>query len=123
MFEISPETLALLIPIIAVLGGITLAIVGIIMNGRKEELQQKERLLAMEKGISIPEPPRIEKQRRPIYLTMRAWGLVLTFIGFVVFLGIWTSDELRHAVWGLVPSALGLALLLGAWFERKEAGR
>jgi hypothetical protein len=55
MFDVGPETLAVLIPIIAVFGGITIAIVGIIYRGREEELKRKERIVAMEKGLPIPE--------------------------------------------------------------------
>ncbi len=126
MFEISPQVLGVLIPIIAILGGFSVAIVAIIMKGKEEELRRKERIVAMEKGLPIPtdEEP-VRQPGSPGYVRKRAWGLVLTFIGIavVISVGLTSSQGYHHASWGAVAIAIGVALLIAAALERKEAGR
>ncbi|MFA4948926.1 MAG: DUF6249 domain-containing protein [Candidatus Krumholzibacteriia bacterium] len=121
MFGFDAGVVALLIPIIAVVGGMAIAIVGVITKGKEEELKHKERIIAMEKGIPVPEmapqPPRKEKPR---YLAIRAWGLVITLIGVAIMLSIGIANEFRQGVWGLIPTALGVGLLLAGWLEKRD---
>ncbi len=123
MFGIDAGVVAMLIPIVAVVGGMAIAIVGVITKGKEEELKHKERILAMEKGIPIPESaPCQPKADKPRYLAIRAWGLVITLIGVAVMISITIGqqDDPRHGIWGLIPTGLGIGLLLAAWFERKD---
>jgi hypothetical protein len=113
-----PETLAIMIPITTIIGGIAVAIVAIIMSGRKKELEHKERLIAMEKGVGLPELP--IKPERPAYLQNRSAGLVLTFLGIALTIAIWVPAGAEGGVWGLIPLAIGIGLLVSSVLERKE---
>jgi membrane associated rhomboid family serine protease len=124
MFDISPDVLGIFIPIVAILGGFTVAIVAIIMKSKEEELRRKERIIAMEKGLPLP-PDREESVRQgsPGYARKRAWGLVLTFIGIAIVISVaLTSNEGYHqAAWGAIAIAIGLALLIAATLEKRES--
>lgn len=113
-----PESIAMAIPIFAVIGGIAISITAIIMAGKKKELQHKERLHAMEKGIPLPEEPR--KERNPVYSARRAGGLVLFGIGAALVIGMWTAGGVIAGVWGFVPLFIGTGLLIAAHFDKKE---
>ncbi len=121
MFGFDAGVVALLIPIVAVVGGMAIAIVGVITKGKEEELKHKERIIAMEKGIPVPEmaPPPARKEK-PRYLAIRAWGLVITLIGVAIMIAIAIGSDLRNGIWGLIPTGLGVGLLLAAWFEKKD---
>jgi hypothetical protein len=118
MFNIGPQMLAILIPISVVVGTVAIIITSIFLGMRVKELKHKETILAMEKGIELPKEPEIKK--RPRYFTIRMWGLIFTFIGVAVVLGIWGAAGIIYGVWGLVPTFLGFALLLAAYLEKKE---
>jgi protein-S-isoprenylcysteine O-methyltransferase Ste14 len=118
MFGLSPQIVAVFIPILAVIGTFAMIITVVIMGSRQKELEHRERIIAMEKGMEIPKEP--DKVRRPPHLTMRAWGLVLSAVGIIVFLGIWVEEGFRYSLWGLLPAAVGVALLISARLEKKE---
>ena len=113
-----PETLAVMIPITAIMGGIVIAIVSIIIGARKKELEHKERLTAMEKGIEIPQATRPEQ--RPAYQSNRSAGFVMTLLGIAITVAIWTVAGPTGGVWGLIPLAIGIGLLISAAVEKKE---
>ena len=115
---IGAETFALMIPIVSVIGGISVAIVAIIMGGRKKELEHKERLLAMEKGLPIPEGP--IKRQRPAHKKHRTGGLVCTFLGIALSYAMYVSGGPEAGVWGLPLVAIGLGLLVSSFIERRE---
>ncbi len=117
--NISPDVIAVLIPIIAVLGGVCIAIAAIIVAGRKKELDHKERLVAMEKGIALPEPEPEEK--KPVHSSRRASGLVMFGIGLGVTIGLWTTPDAEHAWgWGLIPLLIGVGLIVASILDKKE---
>jgi hypothetical protein len=123
MFGFDAGVVALLIPIVAVVGGMAIAIVGVITKSKEEELKHKERIIAMEKGIPIPESaPCQPKTDKPRYLAIRAWGLVITLIGvaLIISISIGQQDDPRHGIWGLIPTGLGVGLLMAAWFEKRD---
>ena len=121
MFGFDAGVVALLIPIVAVVGGMAIAIVGVITKSKEEELKHKERIIAMEKGIPIPESaPCQPKADKPRYLAIRAWGLVITLIGIAIMVSIAIGSDLRNGIWGLIPTGLGVGLLMAAWFEKKD---
>ena len=113
-----PEVLAIMIPITFIMGGVAIAIVAIVMAARKKELDHKERLTAMDKGIDIPLPK--EKKKRPAYLTMRPWGLVLSCIGVAQTVALWVTAGAIGGVWGFLPLAMGIGLLIAAALEKGE---
>ena len=57
MFDISPEVVAISIPIIFVMGAIAVTITAMILDSSRKDRKHKERLVAMEKGIELPEDP------------------------------------------------------------------
>ena len=121
MFGFDAGVVALLIPIVAVVGGMAIAIVGVITKSKEEELKHKERIIAMEKGIPIPESaPCQPKADKPRYLAIRAWGLVITLIGIAIMVSIAIGSDLRNGIWGLIPTGLGVGLLLAGWLEKKD---
>jgi hypothetical protein len=121
---ISPSHLGVLVPILIVCGGIVVALVAIIVLGRNKDLEHRERLVAMEKGIPLPEPPpppeKKQKPLRPPYWARRAWGLVLIGIGLALFIILGAVTELKHGSWGLLPLFMGIALYIGASLDKRE---
>ena len=116
--DIGTETIAVMVPITAIMGGIAIAIVSILMGARKKELEHKERLLAMEKGIDIPQPH--EPEKRPSYRSNRTAGLVMTLLGVAIMVANWAVAGTKGGVWGLIPMAIGIGLLISSALEKKE---
>lgn len=114
----NPETLAVMIPITAIMGGIIIAIVAIVISGRKKELEHKERLIAMDKGIEIPQAQKPEQ--RPAYRGNRSAGFVMTMLGIAITAANWTVGGSTAGVWGLIPLAIGIGLLVSAAVEKNE---
>jgi hypothetical protein len=114
----NPETMAVLIPIAAVTGGVIIAIVAIVIGGRKKELEHKERLIAMEKGIEIPQPPK--PVSRPAYQGNRSAGFVMTMLGIAITVANWAVGGTKAGVWGFIPLAIGIGLLISAVVEKNE---
>ena len=116
MFDV--ETIAIFIPIILVFGGILIAITGIIIKGRNKDLEHRERLVAMEKGLPLPEPE--IAVRRPVHSGRRVGGLVMFGIGLATTIAIWTVEGANGGVWGLIPLFIGVGLLIAAALDKKE---
>ena len=143
MFGFEPEAfipyMIFAIPIIAIVGGITLAIVRSLGRQRLIELAQQERIAAIQRGIDpsklaplpvladdddlTPGISAAERDRR------RSQGLliggVVTFAvgaGLSAFLAVIQTEERAWAV-GLIPIMIGLALLLSAWIVAPKGGR
>ena len=116
--DIGPDTLGVMIPITAIMGGFAIAIVAIIMGARKKELEHKERLIAMEKGIEIPQTQ--QPEARPPYRSNRTAGLVMTLIGVAVTIANWTVGGATAGVWGFIPLAIGIGLLISSALEKNE---
>jgi hypothetical protein len=127
------------IPIIAVVGGLTLAIVRALGRQRLVELAQQERIAAIQRGIEPSKLPPLpimaedddlapgisgaERDRR------RSQGLLIggvvtlaTGVGLSLFLAVIQNDERVWAV-GLIPGMIGLALLLSAWIVAPKGGQ
>jgi hypothetical protein len=118
MFGFDPGIVALLIPIIAVLGGLALAIVSVIMKGKEEELKHKERIIAMEKGMAVPEMPK--EERRTSTSRYRTWGLVMTLLGLALIAQKLVSGNSSAMTGGIIVAAIGIGFLLAAWFEKRD---
>jgi hypothetical protein len=125
---ISPSLLGVLIPFLFIAGAIVIAIVAIIIQGRNKDLEHRERLLAMEKGIPLPEPvvkERVKeikkvKPQRPIHSLRRAWGLVFIGIGLALFIILASITELKYGTWGALPLFIGFGLVLGAALDKRD---
>jgi uncharacterized protein DUF6249 len=127
------------IPIIAIVGGITLAIVRTLGRQRLIELAQQERIAAIQRGIEPSKLPALPLMADDDDLTpgispaerdrRRSQGLliggVVTFAagaGLSSFLAVIQSGERAWAV-GLIPIMIGLSLLLSAWIVAPKGGQ
>ena len=141
MFDVNPEAflpfMVFSIPIIAIVGGITVAIVKSIGRQRLIELAQQERIAAIQRGVDVSKLPPLpsaalddddlamgvplaERDRR------RAQGLLIGGIvtlfagaGIMGFLSVVENDGNAWAV-GIIPASVGLALLLSAWIVKPK---
>ncbi len=118
MFNINPSLIAMLIPIIVVIGVFAVVVTAIVIGGKNKELEHKERLIAMEKGITIPQKP--TKEKRPLYLSLRAWGFVFVALGIALVFAIGAEAGFKHGLWGLIPLLVGLGLMVSANMEKKD---
>lgn len=119
--NVGPETIAVMIPIVFILGSALVISVAIVMLGRKKDLDHKERLVALEKGLPLPDPP--EKERRPVHAARRSWGLVWAGIGLALTIALAVnpdSADVNAWAWGLIPLFIGLGLLIASILDKKE---
>ena len=110
-----------MIPIVFLLGAALVISIAIVMAGKKKDLDHRERLVALEKGLPLPEPP--EREMKPVHAVRRAWGLVWTGIGLGVTIGLATNPDAAevHAwAWGLIPLFMGAGLLIASVLDKKE---
>lgn len=126
---------ALAIPIVAIVGGITAGIVRTLGRQRLIELAQRERIAAIERGVDPaklaplpvaalddePETWRINPYDRD---RQRAQGLmvggivtVAVGLGLMAFLNFVEDNGNAWAV-GILPAAVGVALLLSSFLVR-----
>lgn len=110
------DHLAILVPIIAIIMGIGLAMLGVWLDFRKKSeifaLHHRERMAAIEKGMEVPPlPPELfERSRRTPEGTLRR-GVVWLLIGGAVTIAVYFEHG-RGALYGLIPMAVGLGNLI-----------
>lgn len=128
------KVFAILIPIIAVIGGITMAIVRIFTQARLEELARKERIAALERGV---DPDKIAQLMGPMSDSYsggnsrlrRAHGLLIgSFILIAVGIGLSIlfyviEPHEHHWVIGLIPILVGVALLASSMVVWPRGGK
>jgi hypothetical protein len=114
---------AMAIPIVSIVGGITVAIVRIVTQARLEELSRRERIAAIERGADpskLPPLPAtaVENYPRGDGRLRRAHGLLIgglilvaTGIGLGILAGTVEPDK-NYWVVGLLPALIGAALLI-----------
>jgi hypothetical protein len=109
------------IPIVAIfmsIGGVIAVVVSVLyFDFRKRNLQHKEIVAAIEKGIEVP-LPKTERRERDY----RRLGIIWTSLGAAFTVALWVTsfNHFEAAVWGLLPVALGVAFLLIAYFAKKD---
>lgn len=112
------DTLALLIPIVAIVMGLSVPMLAVWIEYRRRrdivEAHHRERLAAIERGMEIPPLPEafytpFRRRRSSSYLLP---GMVWTFVGVGLFvaLGAVVGDDIRY--FALIPIGVGLALLI-----------
>jgi len=137
MFRINADSFvsifAMGIPIVAIIGGITVAIVRTIGQQRLAELAHRERIAALERGVDPSKlPPAPVLDYGPAYGTynpLRRYhglligGVVCLMVGIAIgaFLSIMETEKHAWAV-GLIPIGVGVALLLSAAIIRPKDG-
>ena len=129
------SALALAIPIIAIIGGITAGIVRTIGQQRLAELAHRERIAALERGVDpskLPPAPILEYEHGfgagPYNPMRRYHGLLIggivtlvTGIAISIFLRYIAQNDNAWAV-GIVPAGVGVALLLSAALVKPRGG-
>jgi Domain of unknown function (DUF6249) len=104
---------------------------------RRLELAHKERMMAMEKGVPLPELPEYDDpQRRPLLAEVVGqvrvnprWPLGLGAVSVMLGLGIcaafWLSQDDLHGIWsiGLIAVFFGLGLILYYPLTHPSQGR
>lgn len=116
---------AMAIPIVAIIGGITVAVVRTLGQQKLAELAHKERIAAMERGVDpskLPPPPVMDYEHAyGAYSPLRRYhglligGIVCTVVGIAIgaFLHLMEAEKNAWSV-GLIPAGVGVALLLSA---------
>ena len=120
--------LGLLIPITAIVGGLSIPIIYLLTHYKKRqqllEQNHKERMLALEKGIELPPIPAELLVRDPFDSPddhRQGWdeadkylrsGITWLFVGLALAVVVWLKNEPENAGWALIPIAVGLAKLL-----------
>lgn len=125
--SMTEDILSHLIPIVAIVMGIGVAITSVVTNYRQRrtliELHHKERLTAIEKGVEVPAPPEgLLDVRKPSPHAALLRGLVWLFVGIGLLFALPHIDtDLRYV--GLIPGGVGLAYLIFYFaVGRREAG-
>lgn len=120
--------LAFVIPIVAIVMGIGLAMLSNWLDYRKKseifELHHKERMAAIEKGMDVPALPQelFETKRKAssspgCYLRH---GFIWLLVGLAVMISL-RAEGKPGAYFGLIPAAVGLANLFYYMFRPREA--
>jgi hypothetical protein len=118
--------LPFLIPIIAIIGGLTLAIVRVLGQQRLAELERRERIAAIERGLDPAKLPPASspyayengygmgsRARRAHGLFIG--GLIVVAVGISLMLGLRVAEPMEgHWVIGTMPLLVGIALLIAA---------
>jgi Domain of unknown function (DUF6249) len=117
--------MGLTIPIVAIVMGIGVAMLGMWLDFRKKremfQLHHAERMAAIEKGVDIPPlPPEFfhgeEKKDKTPYTYFRR-GVMWLLIGIAATAALWGTRD-NDFWWGLVPAAVGVAYLITFLVER-----
>jgi hypothetical protein len=131
-----PETLTLLIPVIAtaipivaIVMGIGIGMLAIVLNHRKRRemfaLYHQERMAAIDKGIELPPLPEAffaDDGRAPSPHRHLLKGLIWLFIGVGLLIALVAGHRGDSALFALVPAGIGLAYLIYYFaVGRKEA--
>jgi Domain of unknown function (DUF6249) len=125
------EIIAVMIPIVAIVMGIGIGMLGLFLDYRKKRdmfaMHHKERLAAIEKGMEVPplppeffQNPRGSRVRTPGDYLRR--GLIMLLVGIAITVALYQSA--RHDyLWGLLPIGLGVANLIYYYFESRKTPR
>jgi hypothetical protein len=118
------EQMALMIPILAVVLGVGVAIVAIVTSHREKQkradLRHRERIAAIEKGMEIPPDPEPDVEVRKGG-SLKS-GLAGLFLGIVLYFALRQVADADVALFGLIPAAFGVAGLISYFVESRRNG-
>ena len=121
---------AVIIPIVAIVGGISFAAYSLYLKARRQrellQLHHVERMAAIEKGIELPPlPPQLLQYGYSDGYGSggrRYRGVIMLLVGVAVTLALRQSPGVSTQWWwGLVIVAVGLGQLLTGYLERDNA--
>lgn len=121
------SVLGVMVPIIAIVMGIGVAMLGMWLDYRKKreifELHHKERMAAIEKGMDVPPlPPELfqgNKRHGRLPSDYLRRGLVWGFVGVAVFAAMRMEHE-GGAWYALIAAAVGAANLLMYLYQSRQ---
>ena len=118
-----PNVMGEMIPVVAIVGGLSIAAYSMFLKMKARKLMHEERLAMIEKGLTPPplrESDLADFPRRRHHL--RHMGVLLVAIGVGVGFLIALNDELNHALGvGGVITLIGVAFLINAAIDRRAA--
>ncbi len=121
------DAIAVMIPIVAIIFGVSAGMLGSWFSHRRKQqgLEQvhKERMVALEKGLPMPEVPAglLGYNDGPTAASALRNGIMLTLIGMLLYFALAGLADQNVALFGLIPAAIGVANLLYAWMlARRE---
>lgn len=120
------QILPLLIPIVAILGGVLVVMLMIAIDYKKKaqwlDMHHKERLMAIERGVEGPLlPPEFfgtvlgrfpAAAAQDLRTRSLRHGLLFLLIGLALSAALAINQDIDSAAWGLIPMAIGVANLL-----------
>jgi len=116
----SPDFLGVMIPLSAIVLGISAGIVGIVTKHRQQvqraDLRHRERLAAMDKGVELP-PELEDPVNRPRYLLK---GLVWSFIGIAAYFPLNALAGSDESMLAGIPFAIGVAYLIYYFVQGRQ---
>lgn len=124
---------AVLVPCIAIIGGISYAAYSMYLKVRRQretlQMYHLERMAAIEKGIDLPPlPPELVhggydggRYRGEYRRRRRTRGLTMVFVGAVVSMALWQVNGDKSFWWGLVIVAWGLGRLVSDHMDGDRA--
>ncbi len=139
--EMNPANIAVLIPIVAILGGIAIVVVSIVSKARLRELEIKERIAMIERGLvpapeadprgfdralsSLDRAQRIQQWQGGAASRHRRAGITLMGVGFGLMVLISFAGESPSSAFGVggFLVVIGLAFFINALFDHRSASR
>lgn len=118
--EFQEEVLALFIPIIAIVMGVILGMLGMFFRYRRRRemfaLYHQERMAALDKGIELPPLPegffseRSARGQSP-HRSLRM-GLIWSAVGITLGIALYFNRKPSAALFALIPMGVGIAQLV-----------
>lgn len=123
-----------LIPIIAIVGGMSFAAYSMYLKVRRQrealQMQHTERMAAIEKGVELPpQSPELAGDRHwdAGYCCgrhrRRTSGITLVLLGAAITAALWMTNRDNSFWWGLVIVAWGLGRLISGILDEPRPGR
>ncbi len=118
-----------IIPIVAIAGGMLVAIISTISKARIRELEIRERIAMVERGLVPPpetDPGGFERrmeavdrlQQRPVGPRFRAGGIMVMSVGFGLMMMLWFVGVERESIGiGGFLVIIGLGMLVNSFFN------
>ncbi len=124
----SPDVIAVSIPVFGILGGVAVAIVSLLNSHRlrlqRADLRHRERLAMIDKGLELPTDTPDSDARATDESKFLRQGLVLLGVGATITIGMMQipNNDVPY-LFGLVPCAIGAAYLLYYFIHGRNVGR